>query len=241
MQFLLLALESSVRRIWTNGYAMHWSLVYLHAYFSDRSNIPNRSWWSCWLYVIFWCYLKTSCGELCEGCVGVKCNTQPSNSRKLLSPPHNRAFACRSRVILLYSHTWSAVHEINLLSTVACTHISIIACMGLQPQIQVKCNVIYERRWKLLTRGGVRCHVIAWDFSCVMMVVIFILMFIRLRSTEQGLDSETSNYLIHILRWKKKWRINFCEFSCPWSKSYLLCLQMERSPIKFSSRMFESE
>jgi hypothetical protein len=194
MQFLLLVLESSVRIIWTNGCAVQWSLVYPHAYFSDWSNIQNRS-WSCWLYVIFWCYLKSSCGELYERCVGVKCNTQPSNSWKLLSPPLNRALTqYHSRVILLHSHTWNAVHEINLLlSTMACTYVSIIACIGLQPQIQVNCNIIYERRWKLLTRGGVRYHVRARDVSFIMMVVIFILVFIRLRSTEQGLDSETSN------------------------------------------------
>jgi hypothetical protein len=172
---------------------MQWSLVYPHAYFSDRSSIQNRSWWSCWLYVIFLCYLKSSCGEFCEGCVGVKCNTQSSNSRKLLSPPLNRALTHHSRVILLHSHTWSAVHEINYLSTMACTHISIMAGMGLQPQIQVNCNIIYERRWKLLTRGGIRYNVRAWYVSCIMMVVIFILVFIWLRSTEQGLDSETSN------------------------------------------------
>ena len=170
----------------------HWSTHML--IFSDRSNIQNRSWWSCSLYVIFWCYLKSSCGELCEGCVGVMCNTHPSNSRKLLSPPLNRALTQHhSRVILPHSPTWSAVHEINLFSTMAYTHISIIACMGLQPQIQVNCNIIYERRWRLLTRGGVRYHVRAWDVSCIMMVVIFILVFIRLRSTEQGLDSGTSN------------------------------------------------
>lgn len=162
-------------------------------YFSDQSNIRNSSWWSCWLYVIFWCYLKSSCGELYEECVGMKCNTQPSNSRKLLGPPLNRALTQHSSIILLHSHAWSAVHEINLLSTMACTHISIIACMGLQPQIQVNCNIIYERRWKLLTRGGVRYHVRAWDVSCIMMVVIFILVFIPLRSTEQGLNLETSN------------------------------------------------
>jgi len=194
MQFLFLALESSVRIIWTNGYAMQWSLVYPLTYFSDWSNIQNSSWWSCWLYVIFWCYLKSSWGEFYEGFVGVKCNTQPSNSRKLLSPSLNRALTQHhSRVILLHSHTWSTVHEINLLSTMACTRISNIACMGLQPQIQVNCNIIYERRWKILTRGGVRYHVRAWDVSCIMMVVIFILVFIWLRSTEQGLNLETAN------------------------------------------------
>jgi len=192
MRVLLLTLESGVRIIWINGYAVQWSLVYPHAYFSDRSNIQNRS-WSCWLYVI-WCYLKNSSGELCERCVGVKCNTQPSNSWKLLSPPLNRALTqYHSRVILLHSHAWSAVHEINLLSTMACNYVSIVACMGLQPQIQVNCNIIYERRWKLLTRGGVRYHVRTWDVSFIMMVVLFILVFIWLRSTEQGLDSETSN------------------------------------------------
>jgi len=75
----------------------------------------------------------------------------------------------------------------------ACNYVSIVACMGLQPQIQVNCNIIYERRWKLLTRGGVRYHVRTWDVSFIMMVVLFILVFIWLRSTEQGLDSETSN------------------------------------------------
>jgi hypothetical protein len=172
---------------------MQWSLVYPHTYFSDWSNIQNSFWWSCWLYVIFWCYLKSNCGELCEECIGMKCKTQPSNSLKLLSQPLNIALTQHSSVILLHNHTWSIVHEINLLSTMAYTHINIIACMGLQPQIQVNCNIIYERRWKLLTRGGVKYHVRAWDVSCIMMVVILILVFIRLRSTEQGLNLETSN------------------------------------------------
>jgi hypothetical protein len=154
----------------------HWCT---HMHFFQTEVTSKTSWWSCWLYMIFWCYLKSSCGDFCEGYVGVKCNTQPSNSQKLLNPPFNRAVTQHhSRVILLHSHTWSAVHEINLLSTMACTHISIITGMGLQPQIQVNCNIIYERRWKLMTRGGVRYHVRAWNVSYIVMVVVFILILI---------------------------------------------------------------
>ena len=171
-----------------------WSVVYPHAYFSDQSNIKNGSYRSFWLYEIFWWYFNGSYVEFCEECVGVKCTTHPSNPQKLLSLLLNRALTYHSRVIFIHSHTWSEAHAINfLLSTMVYTHISIIAFIRLLPHIQVNCNIIYEKRWKFLTWGGVRDRVKARDVSCIMMVVTFIIVFIGLRRTEHGLNSETSN------------------------------------------------